>query len=231
MVFLELGLAAIRLATLTGVVIYRDDLAKRIAPPVLELCSRAGCGLPKVVLRNDAIRAACVRRGRERVLLILSVPFLDTVDDRQLRAILAHEVIHIARNDLRWAKARASVTLLVTAAAGIGVWHFEPGGVVLPVYMAAGVVAAMVAQVSLSVLNRPLERRADAEGALLCGDPAGLAGALGTAHAFSEQARLRVHGARPWRWLLSPLSWQMPSHPPMAERLRRLQDLSAAKTS
>jgi heat shock protein HtpX len=161
------------------------------------------------------------------VLLVLSGPYVDRVDDRQLRAVLAHEVVHIAREDLNRVRARIWVLLIIAGAAGIALSALVGGGLVLPVYGAAGLLAVMVANVGLSTFNRPLERRADLEGALLCNDPAALAGALGVAKAFSDEARRRIYGPRPWRWILSPLSWRMPTHPPMSDRIRRLSELAA----
>lgn len=62
----------------------------------------------------------------------------------------------------------------------------------------------------------------------LAGDPPALASALGVAHDFSEEARTRIYGRRPWRWLLSPLSWRMPTHPPMDKRIARLNEMELA---
>ena len=227
-VFLELTLAVFRVSTLVGGVVYQEELAERIAPLLEGLCTRAACAVPKVVIRDDAVRVATVRQGRgRRLLLVLSAPYVQKVDDRQLGAILAHEVVHIARDDLGWAKIRMWASLLFAAVGAIAVGATAGGyhEVVLPVYLASGLVSLIVANAVLSTLNRRLERRADIEGATLCNDPAGLASALGVARVFSDEARRRLYGPRPWRWFLSPVSWRMPSHPPMSERIRRLHDL------
>jgi len=229
LVYLELTLAVFRVSTLVGGVVYREELGERIAPVLEDLCTRAACSLPKVVIRDDAVRAASVRKSRGRVLLVLSGPYVDQVDDRQMRAVLAHEVVHIARDDLNWAKARVWLSLTFAAAGGITLGSLAGGDLVLPVYGAAGLVALMVANVGLSTFNRRLERRADMEGASLCGDPAALASALGVAKTFSDEARLRLFGPRPWRWILSPLSWRMPTHPPMSDRILRLSELVPVK--
>jgi heat shock protein HtpX len=226
LVFLELALAVLRVATFVGAVVYTEELAQRIAPPLEELCARGGCPLPRVVIRDDAVRAASVRRSQERVLLVLSAPFVDLVDDRQLRAILAHEVVHIIRPDLNWARARRWAAVMFAVAGGIAVADLGGEHLAVPVYLAGAFVAMIVANVGLSTSNRRLERRADVEGAALCDDPAGLASALGVAQAFSDEARRRVFGPRPWRWILSPLSWRMPTHPSMPKRILRLRELA-----
>jgi heat shock protein HtpX len=210
-------------------VLYSDALAGRIAPLLEELCTRAACTTPKVVIRDDAMRAACVRKHRGRLLLVLSGSYLDRVDDRELRAVLAHEVVHIARDDLHWVKVRLWASLVFAGAGCVAVLALAGGGVPLPVYGAAAILSLMVANVGLSTFNRRLERRADMDGASLCDDPIALAGALGIAKAFSDEARQRLFGPRPWRWILSPLSWRMPTHPPMPDRIHQLRELAAIR--
>jgi Zn-dependent protease with chaperone function len=53
-----------------------------------------------------------------------------------------------------------------------------------------------------------------------------MARALARAHALSDETRLRLFGRSPWRWLLSPLSWRMPTHPPIAKRIARLKSMA-----
>ena len=53
LVYLELTLAMIRVRKFTGGTVYSEDLARRVVPPLLELCARARCAVPKVVLRDD----------------------------------------------------------------------------------------------------------------------------------------------------------------------------------
>lgn len=227
-VFLELALASLRVSAVTGTTVTDEDSVARVAPLLDELCARAGSAVPTVVLRDDTVRAAAVRGRRTHTTLVLSRPFVRRVDDAALRALLAHEVVHLVRDDLSAARRRAVVALLV----GIGLagastaWAHLPGIEGLPIWLAAILAGVMAARAGLSLLNRPRERRADLEGARLCGDPGALARALAEAQALSEETRARLYGPAPWRWLLSPLSWRMPSHPPMASRIALLRSLA-----
>jgi len=232
LVYLELALAVVRVGTFTGEIVYQQSLAKRIATPLVGLCARAGCRLPRVVIRDDTIRAACVRSGRRGpLLLVLSKPFLDMVDDSELRAILAHEVSHIARDDLAAAKFRAQAAgVAVGISAAVVIAVTTGSKVIVPVYLAGFTVLTVLLVAGSSLFNRRLEWRADGEGAWLADDPEHLASSLRKAHAFSQDARRRIYGPLPWRWLLSPLSWQLPSHPPMTRRITRLEQLAAART-
>ena len=229
LVYLELMLATVRLATFSGAVVYEQAIANRIAAPLVELCNRAHCVVPSVVIRDDGIRAAAARRGRRgRASLVVSKTFVDRVDDRQLRAILAHEVIHVARNDFASLRRRAWATVLAVVAVCAVVGATAHGAVVFPVLVAIAFVTGLVVTTALSTLNRRLEWRADTDGAQLCDDAAGLASALALGHAFSAETRLRVFGPMPWRWVLSPLSWTPPTHPPIARRIARLEGTASA---
>lgn len=252
-VLLELSLAAVRISDITGRVVTDERVAARMAPILDDLCRRAGCAAPRVVLRDDVTRAAAVRRRRRRgtrprtmaaratttgardreqkVDLLLSRPFVDKVDDARLRALVAHELVHVVRHDLRFARRRGLVASIggITLAVAAGI-ALADGFNDIPVSLAAAIVGSLAVNVLLSPLNRRREVRADVEGARLSGDPGALADALLVAHAQSNETRDRLFGHPPWRWILSPLSWRMPTHPRMATRIARLRSLAATPT-
>jgi heat shock protein HtpX len=229
--WLDMTVVSIRMASLTGTVVWDRDTATRVAPMVRELCEKARCIAPRVMLRSDARRAAGVRRGRRggRPTLILSVDFARRVDDNSLRAVLAHEVVHIVRGDLRAARVRSLVAFFVGGlAGGVAAVATDPSGhgvPEVPAWAAAFGVGLLLTLAVLSPLNRPRETRADLEGAALCGDPAALARGLGEAHRLSAEVRQRLLGPLALRILLAPVAWRLPTHPPMP---RRIADLEAA---
>ena len=230
-IYLEFALTATRITRASGRVTYSEALAQRLVPPLVELSDRAGCSSPRVVVRDGFVRAAGVRTRKGQMELILSREFLDRVNDRALRAVLAHEIIHIVRRDIRWVKIRYILSVAVASLA-IGVGAGSWPAMTVPAGWALGWTLILVLQVPLSLFNRRIERRADLEGARLAEDPVGLADALNVANSFSEEARSRVFGPRPWRWLLfSPLSWAFPTHPPIAKRLAALETLSSARST
>ena len=224
LVWFECGLATRRVATMVGRVVEDRSLAARVAPILADLCLRAGCSPPRLALRDDALAAATVRGPRDRPTLVLSRPFADRVSDEELRAILAHEVAHIAHHDLTASRYRGYCALgvgavvAVVAVVAVGDWlRF------LPIWTGLGSVGIIIGSAVCAPSNRWRETRADCDGAALCGDPAVLASALEAAHAFSREARTRYFGPPLTRWLLSPLSWTMPTHPSMKRRVTRLR--------
>jgi heat shock protein HtpX len=196
-ILLEFALAYFRAARIMGGVVSDEAVAARVGPVVADLCGRAGCAVPRVMLRDDSVRVAGVRRMNGRMTIVLSRPFVERVSDPELTALLAHEVVHIARGDLDAARGRATVAVF-----GLG---------------------RMITSVVESPLNRSREERADREGAQLSGDPRALARALAAAHAVTQEMRSRLYGRAPWSWLLAPESWRLPTHPPMARRIARLE--------
>ncbi|MDE3086521.1 MAG: M48 family metalloprotease [Acidobacteriota bacterium] len=225
LVLLEFALALLRAAAVTGGVVEDTGVADRVGALMTELCRRAGCPCPSMVLRDDAVRAAAVRRVQGQVAIVLSRPFAAAVTDEELTALLAHELVHVLRDDLaaarrRWlASSLAGLALAVAAGVAVRVSILAAA----PVLTAAWLVGTMASNVALSPLNRWREERADAEGALLGGDPGARARALAKTQSSSREMRAQLYGRAPWRWLLFPLSWRMPTHPPMARRLARLE--------
>ena len=228
LVWLEFALATFRIGTQTGQVVQDPTTADRVIPILLPLCAAVGCQPPRLVLRDDRLRAAAVRRRKKSDLLILSRPFLQRVDDDELRAILAHEVVHLAHNDLRRARGRSIAALAGGAVLGGVSGGYSSGLIDIPIWTAAGLIGFLLTLALLSFRNRTLELRADAEGAALAGDPAAMARALAKAHTLSQETRAALYGSPPWRWLISPLSWRLPTHPSMARRIALLTQASVS---
>jgi heat shock protein HtpX len=166
-----------------------------------------------------------------RITILLSRPFAERVNDQELTALLAHEVIHIARGDLNSARGRATVGFLggcgLAVLAGFAIKISVATG--YPILIAALFVGPIITAIILSPLSRLQEERADREGAHLSGDPWALARALVAADAVFREMRPRLYGRPPWNWLLWPAtSWRRLSHPPLAKRIASLEAMGLA---
>jgi Zn-dependent protease with chaperone function len=226
LVLFELALAMLRVSSLTGQVVNDQEVSDRLTPILIGLCAAAKCAPPRVVLRSDALRAAAVRKRKGKVDLLVSHPIVGIIDDSQLRALVAHEVIHIVHNDFRYARVRALVALLGGVALGTVTWIAAGYQIKnLPIFLAAFMFGIVLIRVLLSPLNRRCEVRADVEGAALGGSANSLVEVLTITHARSDETRERLHGRPPWRWLMAPLMWRLPTHPRLADRVARLNDL------
>jgi heat shock protein HtpX len=180
---------------------------------------------------------------------------LAALDEAELRGVLGHELAHIAGRDILPATMSAGLATVITSPAALA--RFLPvraAAVASPVashpgpaargraphglgrmegaaMLLLGPVAALVIRLSVTTDR---DYRADAAGALLSGDPVGLASALrkieaGTAElALAPDARVTSVGhlmiASPFR--PEGFARLFGTHPPAGERLRRLEALA-----
>jgi Zn-dependent protease with chaperone function len=225
-ILLEFSFIIFRSSMMVGGVVSDDALAVRVGPVVTELCDRAKCVAPRIMLRDDLVRVAGVMRVKGRITILLSRPFAERVSDQELTALLAHEVIHIARGDLKAANGRAIVGVFGgcgLAAASVFAIKISVAAA-YPILIAAFFVGPIITNTVLSPLSRSREERADLEGAQLSGDPRALARALVAADALSQEMRGRLYGRPPWSWILLPVtSWRRLTHPPLAKRIASLE--------
>ncbi len=194
-----------------------------------ELAQRAGLpSVPAPYYVPSRVVNAFATGSRRRSAVALTDGLLRTLAPRELAGVLAHEVAHIAHDDLRVMGLADYISRLTHLLAMTGQLMIV---VMLPLVLAGaieinvwGLLAlafspqlALLAQLGLS---RTREFDADLAAAKLTGDPMGLASAL----AKIEQV------SRTWRaWLLP--GWRNPepswlrTHPSTHERIARLQQL------
>lgn len=210
--------------------------ARRVDPhdilPVAKAMERLStkAGLPAVpvlyYLPDTGMNSFAVGR-REDAAVVLTDGMLRSLSLREIVAVLAHEIAHIAHNDLdimqladtvsRMTRLMAFVGLAVAVvsipAALFGDGHVPWFGVLILIF------APTFAGLLQFALSRTREFEADLEAAALTGDPAGLALALGKID--------RIVNAT-WRRLVLARGDQpslLRSHPPTAERIERLHSL------
>ena len=225
LVWLEFALSGFRVARVTGAVVEDNMLALRLAPVLVDVCRRLGCALPRVALRDDALRPVFVRRSRGVVMLTLSQGLALRLNDAELRGIIAHEIAHVAYGDLDRSQRRGMWVSVLPLAPVPFLLLWVPDvatRVGTPVWLAGWLVARVALSAAFAPSNRPRETRCDDVAAALCGDATAVALALEKVTAMGQESRAAVSGRRPWRWLLKPLSWTMPSHPALSRRTAHL---------
>jgi Zn-dependent protease with chaperone function len=205
LIFLDWSLIFVRWATLNaGKVIFEESLAERVGPAVYELCMRAGCPVPRIALRSGPSKPASVRSPRPGTMtLVLSSNFVHSTNDEQLRSTVGVSVLAVYICTVRL--------------------HLA-----FPLYVAAAFMALLVIRAPLSLLYWRSEFRADREGAILTGQPTQMASALTEATRFVRSMSHGSPGERFWRVIFAPVSYTAPTHPPVARRVRRLEQMVVA---
>ena len=214
------------------------ELSKAARLPVPRLYL-SPAGQPNVFAagRGPRTAAVCCTEGLLRVL-----------DEAELRAVLGHELAHVSGRDIMASSVSAGLASLITFPAGLarlarpgsapaapsasgGVRGSGPGALESLLLLVLGPIAALVIRLAVTSEH---EYRADATGAWLAGDPLALARALRTIDAGAAELALAPDGRRisvghlmiasPFR--LEGVARLFLTHPPPAERVRRLEALA-----
>ncbi len=192
-----------------------------------ELARRAGLpAVPALFWVPSAVPNAFAVGTANRAVIALSDGLLRGLDRRELVGVLAHETSHVANNDLAVMTFADLLSRISALLSHVGVLL----GVMNLFLAVAGrqavpwlaVFLLVLAPVAISLLQLALSRArefdADRRAAELTLDPRGLASALRKMARFEAWAwhRLLLPGQR------SPNPSLLRSHPPTAERIRRL---------
>jgi heat shock protein HtpX len=204
---------------------------------VEELTQKAGMPMPKLyVSPADQPNAFATGRNPHHAAVCVTQGILQVLDRDELRGVLAHELSHVENRDILISSVAAAVALGITFVARIAMWgaifgggNDRDGGNAFGA-IAMAILAPIAAGMMQMALSRSREFQADASGAHLLHDAEPLARALEKIEAYVKQRPMDVNPAQAQAYIVNPLTgrkvefanlWS--SHPPTAERVRRLR--------
>jgi heat shock protein HtpX len=204
---------------------------------VEELTQKAGMPMPKLFLSPaDQPNAFATGRNPHHAAVCVTQGILRVLDRDELRGVLAHELSHVQNRDILISSVAAAVALGITFLARMAMWgaifggsNDRDGGNAFGA-LAMAILAPIAAGMMQMALSRSREFQADASGADLLHDGEPLARALEKIEASVKQRPMDVDPALAQAYIVNPLTgrkvefanlWS--SHPPTAERVRRLR--------
>lgn len=216
---------------------------------VRELSYEARRPMPRIyVSPTESPNAFAAGRDPRSASVCCTVGLLRTLDEHELRAVIAHELAHVYNRDVLVSSVAGALAGAVTGAAGLlwllpgidGGGDDDEGWAEL---IGAVLLAPLAAVLVRTAVSRSREYQADASAARLTGDPLSLATALRKLEAGARRTPLRggpglagighlmivepFHDgqSRPGR-----VARLCSTHPPVHERIDRLERLAGVKS-
>ncbi len=203
---------------------------------VEEVAHQAKLPKPKVYLvHNDAPNAFATGRNPEHAVVAVTTGIRRILDERELRAVLGHELGHIRNRDMLINAVVAAVALAIMVVARIAFWgalfgRRSPIG--LGAILIGIIVAPLAAAIVRAAISRARESAADETGAQITRTPLALASALEKMQQAVQARPMEVNPAISHLFIVNPLKGGdfvmglFRSHPPIPQRVERLNQIA-----
>jgi heat shock protein HtpX len=216
----------------------------RLHAIVEEVASMARLPKPRVyVVENDSPNAFATGRNPRHAAVAATTGILHILDDRELTAVLGHELGHVRNRDILINAVVATVASAIMFVAFMGRWALffggfggrgrtAYGGVVRLMAVLAMIVFAPIAATLIRLaISRQREYAADEAGAGITHMPLALASALEKLETHSRARPMQVNPAVAHLFIVNPLSRTdfstlFSTHPPIPKRIERLQRMA-----
>jgi heat shock protein HtpX len=217
--------------------------APEIHQMVDELAQRGELPKPRIyMIPSETPNAFATGRNPEHAVVAVTQGIVRLLNPEELKGVLAHELGHVKNRDIligSIAATLAGVVMMLASMArfaaifGIGGSDDDDGGNIFGLILMS-ILAPLAAMLIQMAISRSREYLADQTGARLAGNPRSLASALEKLATASKRIPMQeASQATAHMFIVNPLSgggfskW-FSTHPPVEERVRRLQAMAAA---
>jgi heat shock protein HtpX len=201
--------------------------------------------IPRVyVIPTQAPNAFATGRNKDHAAVAVTDGIMKILSTDELEGVIGHELAHVKNRDILIGSIVATVAGAIGIMASIARWGAifggygrsgDRGGGSPIALLVMAIVAPLVAIVIQMAISRTREYKADKVGAKITGRPLALASALDKLHRAPVQLNLDKRPATAHLFITNPLSGKgltkmFSTHPPVEERIKRLQALAGMPT-
>ncbi|HEX6031181.1 MAG TPA: zinc metalloprotease HtpX [Tepidiformaceae bacterium] len=205
---------------------------------VREVANLAKMPMPKVyVIQTESPNAFATGRNPNHAVVAVTTGIRRILTDRELRAVIGHEMGHVRNRDILTSSVVATVAGAISMIAQVLMWSSLFGrrdnqnALVALVVMLLAPIAAVMLQMGIS---RQREYAADKTGAEVTHDPEALADALEKLHRGVQYAPMQPTPAQESvsaLYIVHPfagggVSNLFSTHPPLEDRIKRLRNMA-----
>lgn len=235
---------------------FEDQSHKRFRNVVTEMALASGLPMPKTfVIADPAPNAFATGRDPAHSVVVVTQGLLDSMNREELQAVVAHEMGHIKTYDIL---TMTVVTVLVGTVSilsdwAVRTWRYggirprrnikDKGGIHPLILLFIGVfvlLSPIFSRIIAMAVSRNREYQADANAALFTRNPLALASALKKIDAFTSPLK-NARRATAHLFISDPLHRKLDekeglvadvfsTHPPIKERIRRLEAMGYARS-
>ncbi|MBT0663724.1 zinc metalloprotease HtpX [Geobacter pelophilus] len=209
---------------------------------VRKLAIQAGLPMPKVyIIPSESPNAFATGRNPEHAAVAATDGILRILSPEELEGVMAHELAHVGNRDILISTIAATFAGAISmlgnmlqwgAMFGAGRSDDDDGGGSLVGSLAMAIIAPIAAMLIQMAVSRSREYLADEAGAKICGRPLALANALRKLHNASQMIPMQeASPASAHMFIVNPLAGGsllklFSTHPPMEERIARLENMA-----
>ena len=239
--FMQYFLASKLAVAMTGA----QEIEKRDNPRLYRIVENLsitlGMPMPKVYVINDqAPNAFATGRNPQHAVVAATTGLMDIMSDRELTAVMAHEMGHVQNYDIRVSMIAFGLVSAIGLLSDIVIRMLFFGGDrrengVHPFVYIIGLVVVILAPIIAAIVQMAVSRQreylADATGAMTTRDSEGMASALEKLQQYGRPMQ-KQSSATAQLFISNPLKMNFfnklfSSHPPLEDRINRLRNNAA----